>query len=153
MRRGAVLALILTGALALVGCSAPEGEFGPLGAAGCEPASPSAGMVTEATTTDGVTAFGLLETADPRELVASDAVHKLVVRMTGSGDLSVQIVRPDRSTRDLHWGPEPHASSNFDRPGDEWGLGFALDEPGCWEIRLTREGGDSASFWFAVDDA
>lgn len=109
-------------------------------------------MVTEATASDGVTAFGLLETADPRELTAGDTVHKLIVRMTGSGDLSAEVVLPDGSTRDPDWGPESHASSNFDRPGDEWGIGFALDEPGCWEIRLAREGGDSASFWFAVDD-
>ncbi|HET6300581.1 hypothetical protein [Microbacterium sp.] len=152
MVRGPALGVVLAGALALTGCAAPEGELGPLGRAGCDPASPTVGMVTEATASDGVTAFGLLETADPRELAAGDTVHKLVVRMTGSGDVSAEVVRPDGSTRDLSWGPESHASSNFDRPGDEWGIGFALDELGCWEIRLAREGGDSASFWFAVDE-
>ncbi len=151
MARGAAIALVLIGVPALSGCTTPEGELGPLGAAGCEPPSPSMGNVAEGTASSGVSAFGLLETANPRDLRASDTVHKLVVRMTGDGDLSVEVVRPDGTTRDLDWGPDPHTSSNFDRPGQEWGTGFTLNEAGCWEIRLTREGGDSASFWFAVD--
>lgn len=52
--------------------------------------------------------------------------------------------------RALDWGPEAHVSSNYVRPGDEWGTGFSFETPGCWELLLERDNG-SASFWLEVD--
>ena len=64
---------------------------------------------------------------------------KIVWRVTGRGDLEVASRRPDGSRAELVFGPELHESSNFVRPGDEWGTGFAFDVPGCWRIELRRD--------------
>jgi hypothetical protein len=65
---------------------------------------------------------------------------KIVWRVTGEGDLTVRPIRPDGSTGELVFGPEPHAGSNFSAPGDEWGTGLRLDSPGCWQVELARTG-------------
>lgn len=64
---------------------------------------------------------------------------KIVWRMTGTGDFHIvgqsttgQQVKPV-------WGPEAHGSSNWDRPGYEWGTGFSFSSPGCWTLRATRD--------------
>ncbi|MBE3560765.1 MAG: hypothetical protein IMW89_16320 [Ktedonobacteraceae bacterium] len=38
------------------------------------------------------------------------------------------------------WGPTYHASSTWHRPGQEWGTGFTLPRPGCWDLHVTRSG-------------
>ncbi|WP_141396625.1 hypothetical protein [Microbacterium gorillae] len=75
---------------------------------------------------------------------------KLVVRVTGSGDLDPRLVDPKGVERQLAWGPVPHTESTYGRPGDEWGLGLPLNQPGCWALALHR--GDSlvATLWFTV---
>ena len=55
---------------------------------------------------------------------------------TGKGfDIQAQ----DESGTVIHpiWGPEYHVSSNWDRPGDEWGTGFNFPSPGCWTLTVT----------------
>lgn len=62
---------------------------------------------------------------------------KLVLRVTGSGELSVVGVGPGGSRQ----APESvleHTSSNFDRPGDEWGTFWTFDRNGCWRIVVQR---------------
>jgi hypothetical protein len=85
------------------------------------------------------TVYGLMFTHSP-PVRAGDEV-KIVWRMTGQGDLSVRFVDPDGRQRPLVFGPEPHGSSNYDRPGDEWGTGFLFDRAGCWQIHLQRDVG------------
>jgi hypothetical protein len=85
------------------------------------------------------TLYGLMFTHRP-PVRAGDEV-KIVWRMTGRGDLSVRFVDPDGRERPLVFGPEPHGSSNYDRPGDEWGTGFLFDRVGCWQIHLERDVG------------
>ena len=63
---------------------------------------------------------------------------KIVWRVTGDGDLVVSAERPDGSAGVLAFGPVAHASSNFSRPGDEWGTGFFFDMPGCWQLDVRR---------------
>ena len=63
---------------------------------------------------------------------------KIVWRVTGSGQLTVIARRPDGTEAPLIFGPEPHAGSTFDRPGQEWGTGFRFDMPGCWTIEVRR---------------
>jgi len=46
---------------------------------------------------------------------------KTIWRMTGTGDLSVEATGPRGQTIHPDGVPEPHAGSNWDRPGDEWG--------------------------------
>jgi hypothetical protein len=130
--------------------SATESDLGVLGAAGCEPPSPSLGEVVQATGSDGITAFGLLFGAAADAIAGDGSTVKMAVRMTGDGELTVRLIRPDGSEQPLAWGPERHGGSNFDRPGDEWGIGFAPDEPGCWQIAFERGDADRADFWFDV---
>jgi hypothetical protein len=63
---------------------------------------------------------------------------KIVWRVTGSGDLHVDVTRPDGSPATLSFGPEPHGASTFQRPGQEWGTGFVPDTTGCWRIDVRR---------------
>jgi len=130
--------------------SATEADLGVLGAAGCSPPSPSLGDVVQATGSDGVTAFGLLFGAEADAIPNDGSTVKMAVRMTGVGELSVHLIRPDGSEQPLAWGPDPHGGSSFDRPGDEWGIGFSPDEAGCWQIAFERAEGDRADFWFDV---
>jgi hypothetical protein len=74
---------------------------------------------------------------------------KIVWRMTGSGPLTVAVVAPDGRARPLVFGPEPHSTSSYHRPGDEWGTGFLFDRAGCWHISLTRAD-TSADVWLDV---
>lgn len=71
---------------------------------------------------------------------------KVAWRMTGEGDLNVDLIDPDGHRKALAWGPEAHGGSTYHRPGDEWGTGFELDQPGCWEIRMSRDA-SHASVW------
>lgn len=66
---------------------------------------------------------------------------KVVWRMTGSGDLSINATGPDGKVLKPEWGPESHGSSNWDRPGDEWGTGWVFPSAGCWTINATRTNG------------
>jgi hypothetical protein len=62
---------------------------------------------------------------------------KLVMRVTGTGDISVVAVGPNGARH----GPietQRHVTSNFDRPGEEWGSFFTFDRSGCWRIVVTR---------------
>ena len=110
------------------------------------------GNVIQATGVGDTTAFGLLETLGTSELVVGQPL-KLIVRITGSGDLTAGLAAPDGSDRELDWGPEAHGSSNFGGEGDEWGLGFTFDGPGCWAVNLHRDGGDDATFWLLAEEA
>jgi hypothetical protein len=85
------------------------------------------------------TVYGLMFTHRPPIRVGDEV--KIVWRMTGQGDLAVRFVDPSGRERPLVFGPEPHGSSNYDRPGDEWGTGFLFDRVGCWQIHLERDVG------------
>lgn len=127
-------------------------KFGELGRQGCDPPSPIVGQEVQGTGSASVTAFGQFQGVDAARLVEGTPI-KLVVRITGSGDLFVDMTAPDGATRALDWGPEEHTSSNYDRPGDEWGTGFSFDAPGCWALNLQRDSGDHATFWLDVEAA
>jgi hypothetical protein len=62
---------------------------------------------------------------------------KMIIRGTGAGELSVVAVSPSGSPL-VPNSVVPHVGSNFDRPGDEWGVFFTFDEPGCWRIEVDR---------------
>ena len=106
--------------------------------------------MVQGTGSNDVSAFGLLFGPGPEAIAGDGSTTKMAVRMTGSGALAVHLIAPDGSQRPLEWGPERHGGSNFHRPGDEWGIGFSFDAPGCWQIAFEREGGDRADFWFDV---
>jgi hypothetical protein len=64
--------------------------------------------------------------------------EKIVWRITGSGALDIQAQHEDGTRIRPIWGPEYHASSNWKRPGDEWGTGFNFPEAGCWTLTVTK---------------
>ncbi|MGZ4132227.1 MAG: hypothetical protein ACXVWF_04200, partial [Actinomycetota bacterium] len=84
-----------------------------------------------------------------KQPITPNQVVKIVWRMTGSGDLSLTAVSPDRTTLAPSQAPSEHTGSNWDRPGDEWGSAFALPEPGCWRIHAERSG-TSGDIWLRV---
>jgi hypothetical protein len=63
---------------------------------------------------------------------------KIVWRITGGGqEVIIQAQNEDGTIIQPIWGPEFHESSNWERPGTEWGTGFNFTEPGCWTITIT----------------
>ena len=46
-------------------------------------------------------------------------------------------------------GPDAHLSSNWAKPGDEWGAGYVFTAPGCWDLRAIR-GKATADVWISV---
>ena|GEM_PF-797195 len=63
---------------------------------------------------------------------------KIVWRITGGGkEIIAQAQNENGTIIQPIWGPEFHESSNWERPGMEWGTGFNLPEPGCWTLTLT----------------
>jgi hypothetical protein len=83
----------------------------------------------------GVTLFGLFFGS---QVVAGQPI-KVVWRMTGDGNLSMVATGPGGKTLRPLWGPEPHSSSSYYRPGDEWGTGWTFPSAGCWTIQATRK--------------
>ena len=74
---------------------------------------------------------------------------KVVWRATGSGDFSVVALGPDGQRDAPTVGPTPHTGSNWNRPGDEWGTFFRLEEPGDWVLRAQR-GSEAATLTVTV---
>jgi hypothetical protein len=74
---------------------------------------------------------------------------KIVWRMTGEGPLKAVATLPDGTRAKLAWGPEEHGGSTWNRPGAEWGTGFAFPKAGCWKIELSRTRG-SGTVWLPV---
>jgi hypothetical protein len=70
--------------------------------------------------------------------IARATETKIVWRMTGAGNLQLHASGPDNQQLAPRWGPEAHASSNWHRPGDEWGAGFIFPTAGCWTIHASR---------------
>jgi hypothetical protein len=106
----------------------------------------SGGLVEGQPQGEGLEAWVLLWKAPPWPV---DAEIKLVVSLTGAGEFTAAAVGPDGLELDPSWGPNHHSDSNFDRPGEEWGLAFAPSVPGCWELVVGR-GNGSARFQIDV---
>jgi hypothetical protein len=76
---------------------------------------------------------------------------KIVWRSDGSSDFHVVAIGPSGEEVPSEFPVTSHLSSNWERPGSEWGSGFSFDEPGCWELRV-RHGDASARLWLVIDD-
>lgn len=63
---------------------------------------------------------------------------KVVWRSTGTGEFSVVAVGPQAQQVPPVSGPTEHFGSNWNRPGEEWGTFFRLDEPGLWLLRVQH---------------
>jgi hypothetical protein len=128
----------------------PESMFKPLGREGCRPASPL--IVTESlATSDEIKVWALFLANVPAwELGVGDEA-KIVWRSDGTGDFRVVAISPTRKEVSSEFPVTSHLSSNWERPGSEWGSGFRFSEPGCWELRV-RHGDASARLWLVVDE-
>lgn len=120
---------------------APSG-FGPVGAARCKPASPRSGPDAFATAV-GAQLWALLGFNPPGATLVGDTATyegvvgkqvKIVFRMTSGVPHALYAIDPAGTINQPVWGPEPHTSSNWTRPGYEWGAGFVFSTPGCWRI-------------------
>jgi hypothetical protein len=118
--------------------------IGTPGASACQPASPinnsSVGPEVQGTAANAslwLLLFGPTKTGDDL---------KIVWRMTGTGDLHLVAIGPQGQQVAPDWGPEAHESSNWNRPGDEWGAGFTIPVAGCWDLRASR-GDVSGDAW------
>jgi hypothetical protein len=128
----------------------PESMFKPLGREGCRPASPLVVMESLATS-DEITVWALLlVNRPPSDLAAGDRA-KIVWRSDGSGDFDVVAISPSGKEVPSEFPVASHLSSNWERPGSEWGTAFRFSEPGCWELRV-RHGDASARLWLVVDE-
>lgn len=65
---------------------------------------------------------------------------KTLWRMTGTGDFAVTATGPDGQTLQPDGAPEPHTSSNWHRPGNEWGVLWTIPEPGRWTFSANVDG-------------
>ena len=77
---------------------------------------------------------------------------KVVWRATGAGSFAVTAVGPESQRVAPIAGPTAHYGSNWERPGDEWGTFFRLDESGEWVLQVQR-GSDTASLPITVTPA
>jgi len=125
--------------------AAPPTGFTPLGAPGCAPASPHFGTDVFGTAAGAQlwALFGFnpqgaaLETTTATYDGVVGKQVKIVFRMTSGGPSVFYSVAPDGALVAPVWGPEPHLSSSWNRPGSEWGAGFVFDVPGCWQIHAA----------------
>jgi hypothetical protein len=140
--RTASAALVLV-VVVLAGCSGSGGEDAR---ARCResPRRPP-DQAFEAETTGGE-AWALPFGPVPAEVATE---WKLVWRITGEGDLEVAAVDPEGASHEPTAGPTAHGSSNFDRPGDEWGTFFEFPTPGCWKV-IARRGTTEATLTVRV---
>ncbi|WP_433467851.1 hypothetical protein [Spirillospora sp. CA-128828] len=97
----------------------------------------------------GIRAWGLMMPGKRYPPLRAGQDLKIVWRVTGSGPLRLTASDPGGRERAVVWGPEKHGGSSFRRPGEEWGSGYRLDEPGCWRLRLARDTG-AADVWLRV---
>ena len=123
-----------------------------LGAPGCHPASPVTLLNSFLPQVEGTghdaTLWGLLMFPHALPARVGDQ-EKIVWRMTGTGSLTLEAIGPGGTHHRLAWGPDAHLSSNWDKPGDEWGAGYIFAAPGCWDLRAIR-GNATADVWILV---
>jgi hypothetical protein len=123
-----------------------------LGRPGCDPASPvdrETGSTEVQGTSSQVQLWGLIMATGVDHPVRVNEQVKIVWRITGAGDLYLSSIGPDGRTHPLQWGPDPHLSSNYQRPGQEWGAGYLFTQPGCWNLHATR-GTATADVWLKI---
>jgi hypothetical protein len=141
----------------LVPLPTPHPSGAPLGRAGCEPASPLTrgreGLPEAFGTAVGGQLWALFfhgSRASETEASFADMVGeelKLVLKST-AGTTLTSATAPDGTERQPVW-QQGHTGSNWERPGNEWGTGWQITEPGCWRIHVGPRA-KGADVWFRV---
>lgn len=122
--------------------------IGPLGAAGCKPASPQQPSGVAGPEFQGTSANASLWMLLFTPLGTGQDI-KMVWRVTGGGGLHVVAIGPQGQQVQPDWGPEAHESSNWNKPGQEWGTGFTFPVAGCWDLHATRDDA-SGDVWLVI---
>lgn len=128
----------------LVGCSGSGDDAA--GASACRQSPRRAPDQAFEVETSGGEAWALPFGPVPAKV---DTEWKLVWRITGTGELEVSATDPEGGSHEPIDGPIAHESSNFDRPGDEWGTFFRFPTPGCWKV-IARRGTTEATLTLRV---
>jgi len=110
-----------------------------LGQAGCAPPSPIVQSEIRGTTSDGIELYALLIAKGP-VIRAHDEV-KIVWRISAGGPL-VSATSPLGTPAKVTFGPVAHG-------GDEWGIGYVFDEPGCWHLQFRSD--NRAHIWLVIE--
>jgi hypothetical protein len=123
-----------------------------LGKPGCRPptrlrAAPNSLPEVHGTSSRGQL-WGLVMPQVPLPIRVGEAV-KIVWRMTGRGSIRLTSRSPGRQLVPLVFGPDPHATSTYIRPGDEWGAGYRFSHPGCWQLHAQRSNA-AGDVWLSV---
>ena len=149
-----VLTACSTGAVptknnAVVKVTATQAQSQGVGVSGCQPASAIAswqGGGPEETqgTGRGMEVWALLF----NDLKASSD-QKIVWRLTGTGSPQFTTLGPEGQHARLVFGPNAHVGSSWDRPGQEWGIGFNFQTKGCWDLHVTR-GNAIGDVWLII---
>lgn len=142
--QAAGIVVVLGASVSLQGCVPDDG-----GELACADPSPvletPAGTELEGSSADGLSLYGLISgdglIPGGGQFMSGPGEQKIVWRVTGTGAPAVSVVSPSGDEGALAWGPEPHSGSNYDRPGDEYGTGIVLQEPGCWRLTVERDNG------------
>ncbi len=107
----------------------------------------------QAQTNDDIEVWGLFYPVEPGDVEGTPIIidaylptpdgsqleAKIVWRATGDGDFSVRGFSPNGDVTEPIW-QQRHSGSGWIRPGDEWGTGWELNEPGCWIFQVERDG-------------
>jgi hypothetical protein len=111
---------------------------GALGAAGCQPVSPTGALSGEVYgTATGGTVWAWFMAGYPPKAGIED---KTLWRLDGpgtSGAPTFALVGPASQAGRLNWGPELHISSSWNRPGVEFGTGLLFPAAGCWDVHVA----------------
>jgi hypothetical protein len=118
----------------------PPATVGRLGAAGCQPASPSGAFPAEIYgTSKGGTSWAWFMAAYPPVVGIED---KTVWRLDGTKAAvspTFTLIGPAGQPGRLNWGPDEHGGSSWGRPGREFGTGLVFPTPGCWDVHVTLD--------------
>jgi hypothetical protein len=143
------ISLLVGVTIALASCSntSASSAVGSCDAARTE-AEPVLGVEAQANSNDGHEVWALFFNTWP--LPPGEAVRipvneevKIVWRSTGDGSFTIHAEGPEGESIEPAWGPDPHGSSNWERPGKEWGTGWVFPSTGCWTFDVSH--GDQAA--------
>jgi len=143
-----IRAVVAAVTVSLAGCTSaagtPQASLSPTGPAPTTvsavcPLSPSAGAAGLSGAEgvgSGMTVWALPFLTEP--VYRHGKELKVVWRITGTGDPVFTATGPAGATVKPTWGPEQHSSSNWEKPGDEYGTGWVFPAAGCWTVRIVR---------------
>src|ERR1700674_4523645 len=117
----------------------PVPTIGPVGAAGCRPASPAGAFAGEVYgTATGGTVWAWFMAGYPPQAGISD---KTIWRLDGPGVSAAgapfSLCGPASQVGRLDWGPAFHDSSTWNHPGSEYGTGLLFPTAGCWDVHVS----------------